>query len=398
MQMNHVVVTGLGLSTSLGQGVTPNWHAMLEGRCNIKLTQRLAPGSIRTRFAAVDDRFEHERNPRVIIETYLREVVAEAAEGSRQATFDRMYYSLPSGMYYWSQRLLDKSRERPDSAFLALSSEESLSSGFARSYSLSEYPAIVATACASSASALQLGYEAIANGLASRVIVAAADSSIYDETVSKFNNLSALSTRNDSPQTACRPFSEDRDGFVIGEGGACLILESEASAQARGADVLARFSGCASTTDNVHRTKGDPTGAGMRECMRLAVQSAGLAMEDVDCVNAHGTSTPENDRMEAQVIGELFPHQPWVTSVKSMVGHTIHAAGAVEAVVSVLSLARQAITPTLHYDGSLEGQGVRVAGQALAGVQLRHVLSNSFGFGGQNVSLLFSAISERADA
>lgn len=396
MHKNQVVVTGLGLSTSLGQGVTCNWQAMLAGRSNFKLSKRLAPGAIRTKFAAVDERFESQRNPRVIIETYLREVVAEAVAHSSVGNYDRMYYSLPNGMYYWAERLSDAARKREDNAFFALSSEESLASEFAHSYALREYPAVVATACASSASALQLGFEAIANGLADRVIVAAADSSIYDETVSKFNNLSALSTRNDSPHNACRPFSADRDGFVIGEAGACLTLESIASARDRGVPVLAHFSGCASTTDNLHRTKGDPNGAGMRDCMRLAVESAGLSMADVDCINAHGTSTPENDRMESQVIAELFTHQPWLTSVKSMVGHTVHAAGAVEAVVSVLSLMHQAVTPTLHYDGSLDGSGVRIAGQTQQAVKLQHVLSNSFGFGGQNVALLFSATGQGA--
>ncbi|MFV3405949.1 beta-ketoacyl-[acyl-carrier-protein] synthase family protein [Pseudomonas sp. NY15463] len=391
MQKKQVVVTGLGLSTSLGQGVEHNWHALCAGRSNFKLSARLAPGAIRTRFAAVDERFEGQRNPRVVIETYLREVIAEATACCPAQSYDRLYYSLPSGMYYWAERLRDATQPRSDNAFFALSSEESLASELASTYRLREFPTVVATACASSASALQLGYEAIANGLAERVIVAAADSSIYDETVSKFNNLSALSTRNDSPQTACRPFSADRDGFVIGEAGACLVLESVASAQARGGDVLAHFSGCASTTDNHHRTKGDPNGAGMRDCMRLAVEAAGLQPCQVDCVNAHGTSTPENDRMEAQVISELFPHNPWVTSVKSMLGHTVHAAGAVEAVVSVLSLTHQVVTPTLQYDGNLDDKGVRIAGQCQEGVALRHVLSNSFGFGGQNVALLFSA-------
>ncbi|MFK3725002.1 beta-ketoacyl-[acyl-carrier-protein] synthase family protein [Pseudomonas monteilii] len=398
MNTHRVVVTGLGLSTSLGRGTHTNWQALLAGTSHIKCSARLTPGSIRTRFAAVDERFEQESNPRVVIETYLREVVAEATASSGQAAFDRMYYSLPNGMYYWSERLRDQAQPRTGNAFFALSSEESISSEFARTYQLREYPAVVATACASSASALQLGYEAIAHGLAERVIVAASDSSIYDETVTKFNNLSALSTRNESPETACRPFSEDRDGFVIGEGGACLILESEASAAARSAQVLARFSGCASTTDNVHRTKGDPTGSGMRDCMRLAVERAGLRLDDIDCINAHGTSTPENDRMEALVIAELFAHRPWVTSVKSMVGHTVHAAGVVEAAVSVLSLVHGAVTPTLHYDGSLDARGVRIAGQTQSGVALAHVLSNSFGFGGQNVSLVFSSVAPEVGA
>lgn len=391
MQKKQVVITGLGLSTSLGQGVEQNWHALQAGRSNFKTSARLLPGALRTRFAAVDERFEGQRNPRVVIETYLREVIAEATARCPADSYDRLYYSLPNGMYYWAERLRDATQARHDNAFFALSSEESLSSELASTYRVREFPSVIATACASSASALQLGYEAIANGLAERVIVAASDSSIYDETVSKFNNLSALSTRNESPQTACRPFSADRDGFVIGEAGACLVLESAASAQARKATILAHFSGCASTTDNLHRTKGDPNGAGMRDCIQLAVESAGLVAAQVDCVNAHGTSTPENDRMEAQVIAELFPHQPWVTSVKSMVGHTVHAAGAVEAVVSVLSLTHQVVTPTLNYDGNLDGKGVRIAAQCQEGVALRHIVSNSFGFGGQNVALLFSA-------
>ncbi|KDD69582.1 3-oxoacyl-[acyl-carrier-protein] synthase II [Pseudomonas sp. BT76 TE3572] len=391
---NKVVVTGVGLSTSVGKGVAENWQSMTAGKSNFKHSKRLCNKSIRTSFAAVDDRFESERNPRVIIETYIKEVVAEAALATGTEHFDRMYYSLPSGMYYWHERLValkDNSASGPN-AFEEFSSEEGLSSYFYDTYSLSQYPAVIATACASSASAIQLGYEAIMRGHAKRVIVAAADSSIYDETVTKFNNLSALSTRNDSPGTACRPFSQTRDGFVIGEGGGCIVLEREDIAKERNVEILAYLSGCGNTTDNVHRTKGDPSGSGIKDCILKAISDAGLTPGQISCVNAHGTSTPENDRMEIKVVSEVLEKGVPITSVKSMIGHTVHAAGVIEAIVSVLSLKYQVVTPTLNYDDSLLGEGVNIVSSSVYGVDIKHIISNSFGFGGQNVSVVFSRI------
>lgn len=389
---SKVVVVGLGVSTSVGQGVNENWQAMVSGGSNFKHSKRLCGKSIRTSFAAVDDRFEEELNPRVVIETYIKEVVAEACIDAGGGTFDRMYYSLPNGMYYWHERLADRTASPPSvrNAFETFSSEEELSAFFFETYGLAQYPAIIATACASSASAIQLGYEAIVRGNAKRVLVAAADSSIYDETVTKFNNLSALSTRNDSPSTACRPFSQSRDGFVIGEGGGCIVLEREDIAKKRNAGIYAYLSGCGNTTDNVHRTKGDPQGAGIKNCMLKAIEDAGLTPSAISCVNAHGTSTPENDRMETKIIGELLGKETLVTSVKSLIGHTIHAAGVIEAVVSVLSLKHQVVTPTLNYDGGMADHGVTIVDANHHHAHIESVISNSFGFGGQNVSVVFT--------
>jgi len=389
---NTVVVTGLGMSTSIGKGVLENWQSMVEGKSNFKRSRRLCDKSIRTSFAAVDDRFEDQRNPRVIVETYIKEVVREASADAGGGAFDRMYYSLPTSVYYWHERLNDQLASPPSARNVLeeFSSEEGLSAYFFETYGLTQYPAVISTACASSATAIQLGYEAIVRGHAKRVLVAAADSPIYDETVTKFNNLSALSTRNDSPATACRPFSQTRDGFVIGEGGGCIVLEREDAAQQRGAQIYAYLSGCGNTTDNVHRTKGDPSGSGIKECVLKAIDQAGLTPSAISCVNAHGTSTPENDRMEAKIIGELLGERALVTSVKSLIGHTLNAAGVIEAVVSVLSLKHQIVTPTLNYDSSLVDDGVTIVSASLHNANIDNVISNSFGFGGQNVSIVLT--------
>ena len=352
---NKVVVTGLGVSTSIGKGVAENWQSMVEGKSNFKHSRRLCDKSIRTSFAAVDDRFEDQRNPRVIVEAYIKEVIEEASADAGGGALDRTILFSATSVYYWHERLNYQlaSLLLARNALEEFSSEEGLSAYFFETYGLTQYPAVISTACASSATAIQLGYEAIVRGHAKKKTVAAADSPIYDETVTKFNNLSASSTRNDSPATACRPFSQTRDGFVMGEGGGCIVLEREDVAQKEGCPNLCVFlSGCGNTTDNVHRTKGDPSGRGIKECVLKAIDQAGLTPSAISCVNAHGTSTPENDRMEAKIMGELLGEKALVTSVKSLIGHTLNAAGVIEAVVSVL-MKYDIVTPTLNYDGSL---------------------------------------------
>jgi 3-oxoacyl-[acyl-carrier-protein] synthase II len=252
-------------------------------------------------------------------------------------------------------------------------------------------PISLSTACASGASAIQLGVEAIRRGETDAALCVASDGSINAETLVRFSLLSALSTHNDPPTEASKPFSKNRDGFVMAEGAGALVLESLESAQARGAKILGVMEGCGEMADAFHRTRSSPDGKPIIGCIRNALADAGLSPDDVDYVNAHGTGTPENDKMEclgvAAVLGERAIKVP-ISSNKSMVGHTLSAAGAVEAVFTLLTLEHQRIPPTINYQIPDPAITMDVVPNVARDARMRHAISNSFGFGGQNVSLV----------
>jgi 3-oxoacyl-[acyl-carrier-protein] synthase II len=251
----------------------------------------------------------------------------------------------------------------------------------------------LSTACASGASAIQLGVEAIRRGETSAALCIGTDASVNAESVIRFSLLSALSTSNDPPHKASRPFSKDRDGFVMAEGAGALVLESLEAARARGAKILGVLEGCGEMADSFHRTRSSPDGKPSIGCMRNALKDAGLMPEDIDYINAHGTSTPENDKNEylsvSAVFGERSTRIP-ISSNKSMIGHTISAAGAVESVFSLLTLENQRIPPTINYDVPDPTIPLDVVPNIARDARVTHVISNSFGFGGQNVSLVMS--------
>ncbi len=203
--------------------------------------------------------------------------------------------------------------------------------------------------------------------------------------------MSALSTSSDPPEQAAKPFAKNRDGFVMAEGAGALVLESLESAKARGARILGVMKGCGEMADSFHRTRSSPDGKPIVGCIRNALADAGLAPEDIDYVNPHGTGTPENDKMEAlgvmAVFGERAKTLP-MSSNKSMVGHTLSAAGAVEAVFSLLTLEHQRIPPTINYHMPDPAIPMDVVPNKARDAKVRNVISNSFGFGGQNVSLV----------
>jgi 3-oxoacyl-[acyl-carrier-protein] synthase II len=251
-------------------------------------------------------------------------------------------------------------------------------------------PISLSTACASGASAIQLGVEAIRRGETDAALCIGTDGSINPEAMIRFSLLSALSTTNDNPASASKPFSKNRDGFVMAEGAGALVLESYESAKARGAKIIGVLEGCGEMADAFHRTRSSPEGKPIIGCIASGIKDAGLSPDDIDYVNAHGTGTPENDKMEylgvSTVFGERMKTVP-ISSNKSMIGHTLSAAGAIEAVFSLLTLQEQRIPPTINYiEDPLIPLDV-VPGKA-RDVRMRHAISNSFGFGGQNVSLV----------
>jgi 3-oxoacyl-[acyl-carrier-protein] synthase II len=255
----------------------------------------------------------------------------------------------------------------------------------------------LATACASGNNAIGEATEMIRRGVADVMIAGASEAALIPLTMAGMNVMGALSTRNDTPQTASRPFDRERDGFLMGEGAGILVLESLEHAQARGAHILAELSGYGTTDDAHHISAPAENGAGAAMSMKFALEDAELSTQDVGYINAHGTSTPLNDKSETAAIKTVFGEQAYsipISSTKSMTGHLLGASGAVEAVFSILAIREGVLPPTINYQTPdplcdldyVPNQPRRVAPQ--------HVMSNSFGFGGHNATLIFSRSDE----
>jgi 3-oxoacyl-[acyl-carrier-protein] synthase II len=251
----------------------------------------------------------------------------------------------------------------------------------------------LATACASGNNAIGEALEMIRRGSADVMIAGASEGALVSLAMAGMNVMGALSTRNDDPLTASRPFDKNRDGFLMGEGAGILVLESLEHAQARGASILAEISGYGTTDDAYHISAPAENGAGAAMSMRLALEDAGLQVTDIDYINAHGTSTPLNDKSETAAIKTVFGGQAYkipVSSTKSMTGHLLGASGAVEAVFSILAMREGVIPPTINYQTPDPECDLDYVPNQPRKAVIRHAMSNSFGFGGHNATLVFS--------
>ncbi len=405
-----VVVTGLGVVTSLGAGKSDNWAKLTAGESGIKTITRFPTDGLKTRIAGTIDYLPPQPCAAALTESFAalaaEEAIAQSALGGPGQFPGPLFLAVPPIEMEWPQRLeigaksgandkvtyadmLRVSAQFPEyhRRFLLGSVADNLAEKFGTQGS----PISLSTACASGATAIQLGVEAIRRGETDAALCIGTDGSINPEAVIRFSLLSALSTSNDVPQTAAKPFSKNRDGFVMAEGAGALVLESYDAAKARGAKILGVLEGCGEMTDAFHRTRSSPDGKPIIGCIANAISDAGLTPNDIDYVNAHGTSTPENDKMEylgcATVFGDRMRNLP-ISSNKSMIGHTLSAAGAVEAVFTLLTLQQQLIPPTINYTVPDPAIPLDVVPNKAREASLRHAISNSFGFGGQNVSLV----------
>jgi 3-oxoacyl-[acyl-carrier-protein] synthase II len=410
-----VAVTGMGIITSLGQGLQDNWNALSSGISGIHGITRFPTDGLSTRIAGTVD-FIDIPAPNAVERSYAfaRETTIEAlAQAGISGDFDApLFLAAPPIEPEWSARfeLADRSppadhegdayerflaamRQRPDPVFHEAALFGAISERLADRFGTRGLPVTLSTACASGVTAIQLGIEAIRQGRTTRALTVATDGSLSAEALIRFSLLSALSTANDPPQAAAKPFSKNRDGFVMAEGAAALVLESYAAATARGAKILGVLAGCGEMADSFHRTRSSPDGKAIIGCIRNAIADAGLTPDDIDYINPHGTGTPENDKMEylgvSSVFGERARSIP-ISSNKSMVGHTLSAAGTVEAVFTLLTLQHQRVPPTINYKVPDPAIPLDVVPNTARDAKVRHALSNSFGFGGQNVSLLMS--------
>jgi 3-oxoacyl-[acyl-carrier-protein] synthase II len=408
-----VVVTGMGVVTSLGAGKDDNWKKLTAGQSGIKKITRFATDALKTTMAGSVDFVPvepfcsselTERMAHIVAE----EAIAEAKIGSKGQFPGPLFLAVAPVEIEWLHRetLAAESRANDNigyddllratatGRFAAIHERcvfGSVAEHLADRFGTQGSPISLSTACASGASAIQLGVEAIRRGETDAALCVGTDGSVNPEALIRFSLLSALSTSNDPPEQASKPFSKNRDGFVMAEGAAALVLESYEAAKARGAKILGVIEGCGEMADSFHRTRSSPDGKPVIGCMRNGIADAGLSPDDIDYVNAHGTSTPENDKMEAKSLVAVFGERAKViptSSNKSMIGHTLSAAGAVEAVFSLLTLQHQRIPPTINHKTPDPDIPLDVVPNVARDARVTHVISNSFGFGGQNVSLV----------
>ena len=410
-----IVVTGVGVITSLGQGVAANWAALTAGVSGIRRITRFPVTGMKTTMAGTIDfiQVEHQSAPAMserLAELVIKEALGEAGIGDGDFP-GPLFLALPPVEMEWPQRLALAAESGAnetvtyDDLLRAAGTHDhradyerflfgSVGENLAAKFGTKGSPIATSTACASGGTAIQLGVEAIRRGEASAALVVGTDASVNPESLIRFSLLSALSTRNDNPAAASRPFSRDRDGFIMAEGAGALVLESLAHARARGAAILGVIEGCGEAADGFHRTRSSPDGKPIIACMRNALEDAGLDPDAVGYINAHGTSTPENDKMEwigvAAVFGERAASIP-ISSNKSMIGHTLTAAGAIEAIFTILTLKHGVLPPTINYDTPDPAVPVDCVPNVARPAKVAHAISNSFGFGGQNVCVVIGA-------
>ena len=410
-----VAVTGIGIVTPLAWGREASWAAVQAGKSGISRIRRFPVDKLRTTIAGTVDLPEEAAGAEPVSSPVrvermaaaaVEEALAQAALGTRGAFPGPLMVGMPPVEYEWPQRFelarlangngsyraaMDVAAGRQDlyETFMFGGVGERLAARFGTTGA----PIALTTACATGASAIQMAVEAIQRGEAEAAIALGADGSVQPEAVIRFSLLSALTARNEEPEKASRPFDKTRDGFVMSEGAAALVLESLEHATKRGAAVIGILAGCGERADSFHRTRSNPDGHAIIGAMRNAIADAGLQPGDIGYVNAHGTGTPENDKMETLGMRAVFGEAPPpISSNKSMLGHTLSAAGAIEAAISLLTIRDQVLPPTINHnepDPAITLDVVPNVARPVSG--LRHVLSNSFGFGGQNVCLVVSA-------
>ena len=406
-----VVVTGMGALTSLGQGKKDNWAALTAGKSGIHRINRFPTDGLNTTIAGTVDFMDPEEVSAPGISYAMADSTAE--EALTEAGFGKdgfpgpLFFAAPPVELEWQHRF-ELMAEKPDAEpgykqllaaaqasrherMHALVQLGTIAFRLAEKYGTKGLPISLSTACASGATAIQQGVEAIRRGDTGAALCVASDGSVTAEGLIRFSLLSALTTQNEKPERASKPFSKDRDGFVMSEGSAALVLESLEHAVARGATILGVLKGVGEKADSFHRTRSSPDGKPVITAIKLGLEDAGVSIDDIDYINAHGTSTPENDRMEYNSLRAVFGervHSIPISSNKSMIGHTLTAGGAVEAVFSFLTMREGVIPPTINYDNPDPDIPLDVVPNVKREATVKTILSNSFGFGGQNACLV----------
>jgi len=409
----RVVVTGVGLVTPLATGVEESWRRILNGESGIRPIQKFDASQYKTRIGGEvldfnpEDWLPKKKIRRLDIFIHYGMAASRMAwemaglpptlEGD-QATRAGCIMGVGLGGLQTLEEgiaavMAKGIKARVSPFFIPRLIGNMLPGEVAMEFSCKGPNTCLCTACAAGTHAIGEAMKAIQRGACDLAVCGGAEAVITPITLMGFNAARALSTRNDEPEKASRPFDKDRDGFVMSEGSGMMVLESLEHAQQRGAAILAELKGYGLTSDAYHMTAPHPEAEGFIGCMQAALDDAGLAPEQIDYINAHGTSTGLNDALETKAIKEVFGDHAYkmpVSSTKSMIGHMLGATGGVEAVFSVLSLRDQVIPPTINYETPDEQCDLDYVPNHKRQAKLSNVLSNSFGFGGTNGSLVFS--------
>ncbi len=414
MEKRRVVVTGLGLLTPLGIGVAPSWKALLEGRSGIGVISMFDSSDLPVHIAGEVKDFdpllyiepkEVKKMDRFIHFAMAASTMAMEDSGLRitKENADRVGVIIGSGMgglpaiEHYHRTYLEKGHRRITPFFIPMLIINLASGHVSIKFGAKGPSSAVATACATGNHAIGDAFKVIQRGDADVMIAGGTESVITPMAIGGFAVMKALSTRNNDPERASRPFDRDRDGFVMGEGAGIVILESLENARKRNAKIHAEIIGYGMTSDAYHITSPAPGGEGAASCMRITLGDAGIPPGMVNYINAHGTSTKYGDELETAAIKSVFGDHAYtlaVSSTKSMTGHLLGAAGGIETVITVLSIVNNVIPPTINLDNPDPECDLDYVPHKPRYTNVDYALSNSFGFGGTNACLLFKKYRE----
>ncbi len=418
MKRRRVVVTGMGIICPTGNTVEEAWSNAAAGKTGIGPITRFDTSHLENHFGGEVKNFdpdaflgrrEARRTDRV---TQLALYAAEQAmaDSGLQVTDDNRYdigCVAGSGIggigtiFEGVKAFLERGAKAVSPLLVPMMLPDSASGKISMVYGLRGPNFAISTACATGNNSIGEATEIIRRGDAKAILAGSSEAGLVDVAIASFNNMTAISRRNDAPEKASRPFDIDRDGFVIAEGAALLMLEDLEHAQARGAKIYAEVIGYGHTSDAYHVTAPLETGEGAAKAIELALRNAGLRPEDIDYINAHGTSTPLNDKSETMAIKRALGEQAYeipISSTKSVTGHLMGAAGAVEAVFTIMALRNNFVPPTVNLDNQDPECDLNYTPHVGVAHEINIAMSNSFGFGGHNAVVLFSKFHENGRA
>tara|TARA_A100001388_G_scaffold126085_1_gene93284 strand:- start:1562 stop:2803 length:1242 start_codon:yes stop_codon:yes gene_type:complete len=408
-QGRRVVITGLGIVCPNGNNVTSSWNSVINGESGAELIQRFDTSEFATKFGATVKDFDKNENidPKDSrrLDPFIQFGLAATAEAIKDSginfeehDLDRIGVSIGSGIggletIEKNSLVLKEKGPKRISPFFVPGSIINMASGtVAIKYGLSGPNLSMVSACSSAGHSIGYSARSIAYGEADIMVTGGAEAAMCPLGIAGFNAAKALSTRNESPEEASRPWDKDRDGFVLGEGSGVLILEELEFAKKRDAKIYAEIIGFGMSDDAYHMTAPAEDGKGAKLAMKNSLIDAEIDYEEIDHINAHGTSTPLGDVVESKAIRELFSNHAdkiLVSSTKSMTGHLLGAAGAIESIFSILSIRDNIIPPTINLDNPDNDANLNLVAKESVNQEINYVMNNTFGFGGTNVSLIF---------
>lgn len=410
----RVVITGLGAITPVGIGKQELWSALMEGKSGIGRITRFDPTDYATQIAGEVKNFDYaqyiDKKEGKRMDRFSQFAIAATKLAFEDAKIDldaedknRIGTCIGSGiggvetLHDQYKSLFDKGPGRVSPFFVPMMISNMAAGQVSITFGLNGPNTAIVTACASGTNSIGDAFKVIQRGAADVMVAGGSEAAVSPIAVAGFCSMKAMSTRNDEPEKASRPFDKERDGFVMGEGAGIVVLESLEHALARGAHIYAEVLGYGTNADAYHMTAPAPEGEKATDCMRLALQDANVKPEEVDYINAHGTSTPMNDLNESLAVKRLFGEHAYklaISSTKSMTGHLLGAAGGVETIICALSIENSMLPPTINYENPDEGVDLDYLPNKARAATVNVAMSNSFGFGGHNATILLKKYSK----